>query len=73
MEYLSERIKGSTDLRVRSDKNPATIQEATARVERKMVEDALRRTGGNRSRAARILGLPRQGLLNKIVRYEIEL
>jgi DNA-binding NtrC family response regulator len=38
-----------------------------------MVEDARRRTGGNRSRAARILGLTRQGLLNKIARYEIDL
>jgi DNA-binding NtrC family response regulator len=38
-----------------------------------MVEDALCRTGGNRSRAARILGLTHQGLLNKIARYEIDL
>jgi DNA-binding NtrC family response regulator len=38
-----------------------------------MVADALRRTGGNRSQAARILGLTRQGLLNKIGRYEIKL
>ena len=73
VEYLSERIKGSADQKVGSDENPTTIQEATARVERKMVVDALRRTGGNRSQAARILGLIRQGLLNKIARYEIDL
>lgn len=72
-EYLSERIKGSADHGVSSDQDPVTIQEATARVERKMVTDALRRTGGNRSQAARILGLTRQGLLNKIARYEIKL
>jgi transcriptional regulator with GAF, ATPase, and Fis domain len=38
-----------------------------------MVKDALRNSGGNRSQAARILGLTRQGLLNKIRRYEIKL
>jgi len=73
VEYLSERIKGSADQKGGADENPATIQEATARVECKMVTDALRRTGGNRSQAARILGLTRQGLLNKIGRYEIKL
>ena len=71
--YLSERIKQSAELDVLSDAPPATIQEATARVERKMVKDALRKSGGNRSQAARTLGLTRQGLLNKIRRYEIDI
>ena len=38
-----------------------------------MVVEALEKTEGNRSQAARILGLTRQGLLNKITRYQIEL
>jgi DNA-binding NtrC family response regulator len=38
-----------------------------------MVVDALQKTKGNRSQAARDLGLTRQGLLNKIARYEIKL
>ena len=73
VEYLSERIKGVADQKAGADDQPATIQEATERIERQMVADALRQTGGNRSRAARILGLTRQGLLNKIGRYEIKL
>jgi Nif-specific regulatory protein len=73
VEYLSERIKASADNLKRSDETPTTLQEATVRLERKMVVEALRRTGGNRSQAARILGLTRQGLLNKITRYEIDL
>jgi len=73
IEYLSERIKGSFENRVGTDETPATLQEATVRLERGMVVEALRQTGGNRSRAARILGLTRQGLLNKIARYEIDL
>ncbi|MGD2187845.1 MAG: sigma 54-interacting transcriptional regulator, partial [Desulfobacterales bacterium] len=71
-EYLSERVKGSVNQEVSAGESAATIQEATARVERKMVADALRQTGGNRSQAARILGLTRQGLLNKIARYKIK-
>jgi Nif-specific regulatory protein len=52
---------------------PATLREATAKMERQMVMDALVQTDGNRSQAARILGITRQGLLNKIARYEIKL
>jgi Nif-specific regulatory protein len=71
--YLSERIKQFTNYDGPSRGTPATIQDAVARLERKMVEDALRRSCGNRSQAARLLGLTRQGLLNKIRRYEIQL
>ena len=72
-EYLSERIKASTVSLGRHETSAATLKEATAQVERQMIQDALRKTGGNRSQAARDLGLTRQGLLNKIARYEIEL
>jgi Nif-specific regulatory protein len=72
-EYLSERIKMDSDISGARDAKAATLKEATARVERQMVFDALRKTGGNRSQAARELGLTRQGLLNKIARYDIKL
>ena len=72
-EYLSERIKAASDNKGARDVTAATLKEATAQVERQMVLDALRKTGGNRSQAARDLGLTRQGLLNKIARYEIKL
>jgi Nif-specific regulatory protein len=71
--YISDRIKQFADYDGPSGAVPATIQEATARMERKMVEDVLRKSGGNRSQAARMLGLTRQGLLNKIRRYGIQL
>jgi transcriptional regulator with GAF, ATPase, and Fis domain len=38
-----------------------------------MVAVALDKSDGNRSQAARILGLTRQGLLNKIARYNIKM
>ena len=72
-EYLSDRIRASTDYRGMADAAPATIKEATAQVERQMIIDALHQSGGNRSQAARIVGLTRQGLLNKIRRYEIDI
>jgi Nif-specific regulatory protein len=71
--HLSERIKQFADYDGPSAAGPATIKEATARMECKLVKDALRKSGGNRSQAARMLGLTRQGLLNKIRRYEIDL
>jgi Nif-specific regulatory protein len=71
--YLSERIKQSADFDSLSGAPASTIKDATARLEHKMVSDALRQSSGNRSQAARMLGLTRQGLLNKIRRYEIDL
>ena len=50
-----------------------TLQQTVQRLEKKMIIDALRKSGGNRSQAARTLGLTRQGLLNKIGRYNIDL
>ncbi len=47
------------------------LKDATQQLERKMVSEALNQANGNRSQAARMLGLTRQGLLNKIDRYKI--
>ncbi len=68
---LSEKIAGSriTDSEAAPDK--VTLQEAVERMERHMVSQALQASNGNRSQAARLLGLTRQGLLNKINRYRI--
>ena len=40
-------------------------------LERRLLKSALAAEGGNKSRAAERLGLSRQGLLNKLGRYEI--
>jgi Nif-specific regulatory protein len=72
-DYLSERMKTAADITGAPNATAATLKEATAQVERQMVLEALRKSGGNRSQAARDLGLTRQGLLNKIARYDIQL
>jgi len=48
-----------------------TLKEAVQALERRMILETLTNSGGNRSRAAKELGLSRQGLLNKIGAYRI--
>jgi hydrogenase-4 transcriptional activator len=48
-----------------------TLANALADVERRMIADALRKHGGNISRAARELGLTRRGLYLKLERYQL--
>jgi DNA-binding NtrC family response regulator/tetratricopeptide (TPR) repeat protein len=47
------------------------LSETVEQVERQIISDALRRFKGNKSKAARNLGLSRRGLLNKLHRYGI--
>ncbi|MCA1641435.1 MAG: sigma 54-interacting transcriptional regulator [Acidobacteria bacterium] len=49
----------------------ATIPEAVEELERRMIAEALRKHGGNISRAARTLGITRRGLQLKLGRYAI--
>ena len=49
----------------------ATLQEKVQRLERQEITAALGRAQGNRTHAARALGLSRQGLLNKMERYGV--
>jgi Nif-specific regulatory protein len=49
----------------------ASLKKAVADLERSMIGDALARTRNNQQQAARLLGLSRQGLINKMKRYSI--
>ena len=71
--YLSEKIRGSIQQIPAKPEGHLSLQDATRQLERRMVTDALAKTRGNRSQAARLLGLTRQGLLNKIARYKIDM
>jgi hydrogenase-4 transcriptional activator len=48
-----------------------TLADALSELERRMIAEALRKHGGNISRAARELGLTRRGLYLKLERYEM--
>src|SRR5439155_24864899 len=61
-----------------SEPGPAAVGErsladAVAALERRMIAAALEKCWFNQQQAARLLGLSRQGLLNKIKRYGIEM
>jgi len=48
------------------------LQTRVAELERQLIEQALRRSRGNRSTAARLLGLSRNGLAMKMARLELD-
>jgi Nif-specific regulatory protein len=72
-EHLSEKIKALSEKGILIPEANGTLKEVTERIEQRIVLETLQKTRGNRSQAARMLGLTRQGLLNKIARYNISL
>jgi DNA-binding NtrC family response regulator len=63
LQSLSERV-GQTTLK-------ALVSETVGLIERHYIEAALASTDGNRSAAAKMLGLSRQSLYVKLARYGI--
>ncbi len=54
------------------DENDLAIPAQTRRLEIDLINKAMNQTGGNKSQAAKLLNITRQGLLKKIKRYEIQ-
>jgi len=71
---LSRRITSSIeqDILAQSDSGLPTLKEAVERLEKAMISEALAMFDGNRTLAARRLGLSRQGLINKIAKYGLK-
>lgn len=70
---LSERIKPRNACDTTHKRPGEAMPEVIERVEKQMIIEALSKNRGNRTQAARALGVTRQGLLNKINRYLIRL
>ncbi|MFN0165716.1 MAG: sigma 54-interacting transcriptional regulator [Bryobacteraceae bacterium] len=70
-EDLFEGLPGAPAATAGSPARPKTIPEAIEEVERRLIADTLASTGNNQLRAAKILGLSRQGLINKMKRYQL--
>ncbi len=68
-EALSEAVRGRA---ARDEVRGGTLNTAVEQVEREMIIEALRRCKGNRTHAARALGVSRWGLVQKIEKYRIE-
>jgi DNA-binding NtrC family response regulator len=71
VEHLSERISGPAGSLVQVERR-GPLKEVIAQVERDMIERALKSNNGNRTRAARQLGVSRWGMVQKIKTYEID-
>ncbi|MBZ0266812.1 sigma 54-interacting transcriptional regulator [bacterium] len=73
LEDLSREVRGGGEGPQITLAPDQSLQDCVERIERELVRKALVKTGGNRSHAAKQLGLSRRGLLNKIARYGIDL
>jgi Nif-specific regulatory protein len=71
-ELLSEKINPEGKAPILKPKLGETMRSVTETIEKQMIVEALQKTKGNRSEAARLLGVTRQGLLNKISRYDLQ-
>jgi Nif-specific regulatory protein len=72
---LSPRLTASVEetlKRSAETARPVKLIDAVRELEKRLVEEALAACRGNKSRAAKRLGLSRQGLLNKLGRYGAE-
>ena len=50
---------------------PQSLKTAIEELERRMIHEAIESTRNNQQQAARLLGLSRQGLINKLKRYSL--
>ncbi|MCK4547064.1 MAG: sigma 54-interacting transcriptional regulator [Candidatus Eisenbacteria sp.] len=66
-----EVVRGSMGGEV-AGRNGGTLKEMVEAMEREQILKALERSSGNKSEAARILGITRKGLANKIQRYNLK-
>jgi DNA-binding NtrC family response regulator len=48
-----------------------SLPDAVERLERRLIEEALQNSGGNKQKAAQALGLSRQGLIKKLKRLGV--
>ena len=75
-EHFPERIRGmgqGSGAMVAQGQTVDTIPGGTLdQVERNMIIDALKRADGNRTKAAKLLGITRYALLRRIQKFEIE-
>ena len=76
VERLSDRVREratrQVPARLVSAAHPASLRSQIEALERSVIQDILRRLGGNKSRAAEELGLSRLGLRHKMARYGLE-
>jgi len=73
VSLLPERVRNGTLVTTRVDAgSDLELDRLVGSCEQAAIREALRRTGGNKSQAARLLGLSRNGLAIKMERYGVK-
>jgi len=67
-DELSLQVRGGIPLNL-GDADDLSIKARVEHLEKELITRALKKTGGNNTRAAKMLGLSRYGLLKKLKRY----
>ncbi len=68
-EVLSEKLLEGTTAKFRKYKQLGTMPATVQGIEMEMISDALEKTNGNKERAAKVLGISREGLRKKMKKY----
>ena len=71
-EFLSPRIKENNNKKYPGLRINGNLKEALEDLEMQMILEGLERTGWNKSRLAKELGISRAGLITKVNKYELE-
>ena len=70
--YLSARIKENSVKDYPGLRVDGNLKDALEELEKRMILEGLERTGWNKSRLAKELGISRAGLITKVTKYELE-
>ena len=72
-EILSGKILEVTEkTKVQGARLQGKLKDALEDLEREMIKEGLRRTGWNKSKLAKELGISRAGLIMKVEKYELD-
>lgn len=72
-ELLSSRIREAADRpKVQGSRLSGKLKDALEELERTMIREGLRRTGWNKSKLAKELGISRAGLIMKVEKYGLD-
>ena len=72
-DMLSPKILDSTeDAKIQGSRTHGRLKDALEELEREMIQEGLRRTGWNKSKLAKELGISRAGLIMKVEKYDLD-
>jgi two-component system, NtrC family, response regulator HupR/HoxA len=72
-DMLSPTITEATETsKIQGTRVSGKLKDALEDLEREMIREGLRRTGWNKSRLAKELGISRAGLIMKVEKYSLE-